>query len=114
MISYNQGLYYWPKQADGSKRAPSTATPCCPIVYFLAENSSYTIDGTLPVQGTDIDATGNATYGTTKIKSQSGHVWPCLDMRLSNLRSCSLTWMNPSSFQILCCGLDLKYGSNNA
>jgi type II secretory pathway pseudopilin PulG len=103
------GFYYWPQQADGSKRAPAAATPCCPIVYFRAENGNYTVDGLPP----SINSNGSAP-ANTNIKSQFGLVWPAFDTRLSNLTTPSITWMNPSSVQILSSGLDLKYGANKA
>jgi hypothetical protein len=101
------GFYYWPKNADGSQRPPTSSTPSCPIVYFRAENGNYTIDG-LPVTS-NISSSGVVT-GATNIKSQFGLVWPAFDTRLSNLSTPAITWMNPSSIQILSSGVDLKYG----
>jgi hypothetical protein len=105
------GLWYWPKQADGSKRPGTAATPLCPIVYFRAENSNYTADG-LPFNGN--------TNNTTNLKGVGSRglglvVFPAIDTRTSTITNkvgtTTYTWVNPSSIQILCSGLDLKYGS---
>ena len=62
------GLWYWPAQADGSKRPGTLTNPTCPIVYFRAENGNYTFNG-LPVTSAGIKTNGQAT-GNTNIKSQ--------------------------------------------
>jgi hypothetical protein len=103
------GLWYWPQQADGSKRPGTAAAPQCPIVYFRAENSNYTIDG--------LAYNGN-TNSSTNLKGVVAQgqlaVFPAIDTHpgMSQLSASPpiYTWINPLNFQILSSGLDLKYG----
>ena len=105
------GIAYWPKVQGVTDKTNSA-----PIVYFRAENSSYTIDGNVPAAGapTVVDDTIN-------IKSESLLVWPAVDTNLSNIingmdkydgaKAIVYIWVNPKKFQIFASGLDLKYAS---
>ena len=113
------GLAYWPKVQGVTDKTGSA-----PIVYFRAENTSYTIDGNFP------NSVPTVVNQTNNIKSESvllspaptgpafPEVWPAVDTNLSNIATIHYDsnkyapvykWVNPTKFQIFASGLDLKY-----
>ena len=78
----SQGLLVLAETGGWIEKGTNHSPPCCPIVYFRAENSNYTIDGLPP---TNVNADGFITSKPqTNAKSQFPKVWPAFDTRLSN------------------------------
>ena len=94
-LSFSNQLMYYP--AGVTSPAPSATNP---YVYFRAENSFYTVDGT--------------QSGTMKVYASGGtnYVVPAADSRIST--TSPYTWVNPQSFQIFCAGLDATYAAPSA
>jgi prepilin-type N-terminal cleavage/methylation domain-containing protein len=86
------GITFWPGSAcDRNGKSP--------VVYFRANNGTYFEEG-----------------ATTSVKFcgyDPIYVFAAADTRLSTFAvgSLAITWINPSSFQIFCSGLDASYGT---
>jgi hypothetical protein len=93
------GLAYWPKVLAVTDKTAG------PMVYFRAENASYTINGL---------AANGLAGNSNNVKTQGQGVWPAYDTRYStNLGAATavVKWVNDQSFQIFSSGVNVRYGS---
>ena len=108
------GLWYWPRQADGSKRSATPATPACPIVYFRAENTDYTVERACIQREHEQQHQyeGDLQPNGRPIGGLPGDRHPYVRDYLSTSTTV-YTWVNNDSIQILSSGQDMKYGTLN-
>ena len=107
------GIEVWPSNA-----CDKTVSPPCPIVYFRAENTNYTVDGETPNLGGGRQRLPSyqnlkcwpPLSSTTSATPSAACVCPAADSRLSQFGTQSYIWVNPASFQIFSAGLDATYG----
>jgi hypothetical protein len=105
------GFACWPKVQNVSDKTTG------PIVYFRAEGSNYTFDGSPAPAGHVPTALAGSNFKYEGNRT-GDFVAPAVDTRLSNFKGMTdfnsgkavvYTWVNPQSFQLFSSGLDQKY-----
>jgi type II secretory pathway pseudopilin PulG len=108
------GLVCWPRSQGVSDKSTG------PIVYFRAENSNYTINGTALPANHDITDVDSSIVKYEGSRTPRAFVAPAVDTNLSNFQGMDnyngskavvFTWVNPKTFQLFASGLDQKYAT---